>query len=212
MDELAVAIPPEAEAMQQEVTGIEARAQDLAVTDEQSLAVAGDMLGYVAGVRKRIEALRTSLVKPLNDHVKRINDLFRGYAAPLDRADATLRAKVSAYRAEQERIRREEAERLRKLAEKEQARLERQAAKKGVPAPPPIPVPTPPAPPKTVAGEYGSMTARKEWRFDIVDEAQVPRQYLVVDEARIRAAIRAGIREIPGVRIYQVEIVSVRGR
>ena len=212
MDELAVAIPPEAEAMQQEATGIEASAQDLAVTDEQSLAVAGDMLGYVAGVRKRIEALRTSLVKPLNDHVRRINDLFKGYSAPLDRADAALRAKITAYHAEQERLRREEAERLRKLAEKEQARLERAAAKKGIPAPPPIPVPTPAAVPKTMTGEYGSMTTRKEWRFDITDEAQVPRQYLVVDEARIRAAIRAGIREIPGVRIYQVEIVSVRGR
>lgn len=48
------------------------------------------------------------------------------------------------------------------------------------------------------------------WVFDVVDANAVPREYLVVDEKKIRAAVRAGAREIPGVKIYQDVKVSIR--
>ena len=39
------------------------------------------------------------------------------------------------------------------------------------------------------------------------DETKVPRQYLALDSTRINAAIKAGIREIPGLKIFQKESV-----
>jgi hypothetical protein len=54
-------------------------------------------------------------------------------------------------------------------------------------------------PPK-VAG----VSTREVWKFDITDASQIPREYLVVDEARIRKVVQAlkGDARIPGVRIY----------
>lgn len=54
-------------------------------------------------------------------------------------------------------------------------------------------------PPK-VAG----VTMREVWKFEITDTAQVPREFLVVDETRIRKVVQAlkGDAKIPGVRVY----------
>lgn len=50
----------------------------------------------------------------------------------------------------------------------------------------------------------------KRWTFEITDTAQVPREFLQVDEKKIREAIAAGERSIAGVRIYQDESISLR--
>jgi DNA polymerase III alpha subunit (gram-positive type) len=54
-------------------------------------------------------------------------------------------------------------------------------------------------PPK-VAG----VSTREVWKFDITDASQIPREYLVVDEARIRKVVQAlkGDAKIAGVRVY----------
>lgn len=45
---------------------------------------------------------------------------------------------------------------------------------------------------------------REVWKFEVTDPAQVPRQYLAVDEAKVRKVVQAlkGDAEIPGVRIW----------
>jgi hypothetical protein len=66
-----------------------------------------------------------------------------------------------------------------------------------------IPVPVTPEPAKAVHTETGSLSFRKSWAFTVTDPAQVPREYLVVDEPLIRAAVKRGERNIPGVNIYE---------
>jgi hypothetical protein len=50
----------------------------------------------------------------------------------------------------------------------------------------------------------------KRWTFEVTDATAVPREYLVVDETKIRQAITGGERLIPGVRIYQTESLTLR--
>lgn len=50
----------------------------------------------------------------------------------------------------------------------------------------------------------------KTWTYEILNEQVIPREYLVVDTAAITAAIRQGIREIPGVKIFQKEGLTIR--
>lgn len=50
----------------------------------------------------------------------------------------------------------------------------------------------------------------KRWTFDITDQNAIPREYLQVNETAIREAIKAGVREIPGLKIYQSESISIR--
>ena len=55
------------------------------------------------------------------------------------------------------------------------------------------------------AGEGGAVARLKSfWTYEVVDIAQVPREWLTVDDRKLRAAIRGddGLRDIPGLRIY----------
>lgn len=198
--------------LKQDAAAIEVAAREIEVVDETGLSRASDILGWIAKTKKAMEERRKFLVGPLQDQVKRINDWFKSLAAPLDTADALLRQKVLAYRQEQERKRRKEEERLRKLAEAEQKKLAKQAAKTGAPLPPPIPIPVMPAQPKTTQSTLADVTTKTVWDFEIVDEAKLPRQYLMPNEKAIRAAVKSGIRSIPGIRIFQTEQLAVKAR
>jgi hypothetical protein len=50
----------------------------------------------------------------------------------------------------------------------------------------------------------------KTWTFEIIDSTLVPRQYMEINESLIRKAVLAGTRDIPGVKIYQKESLSIR--
>jgi hypothetical protein len=50
----------------------------------------------------------------------------------------------------------------------------------------------------------------KSWTFEITNAAAVPREYLIVDSVKIREAMRSGVRDIPGVRFFQEDGLSIR--
>lgn len=62
--------------------------------------------------------------------------------------------------------------------------------------------------PSLGSGKKNGLT--KRWVFEITDASQVPSAYLVVDEKKVREAVNAGTRSIPGIRIYQDESISLR--
>ncbi|NCD40580.1 MAG: hypothetical protein EOL88_00660 [Bacteroidia bacterium] len=62
---------------------------------------------------------------------------------------------------------------------------------------------------KSVHSDNGSLKMRKQWNFKVVEPQQVPKKYLVIDEKLIRADIRAGVRNIKGIDIFEEEIVGV---
>ena len=128
------------------------------------------------------------------------------------RLEAAERERV---RVENERLRREaEERRLAEAVAAEQAG-DLDTAEKLVSAPVaaptvverPVFVPPAPSPPKVSGLSY-----REEWTFEITDESQIPREYLVVDEAKIRAHVRS-MREksnIPGVHAFKRSVPTVR--
>ena len=195
-----------------EITIIEIKANEIVINNNDSLNTAVDYLSHIANTKKRIEDTRKTMVKPINDGLKAINEWFKRFSVPLEKADKTLRNKILTYRREQERLRREEEERLRKLQEKEQKRLEKQAQKKGAPPPPPVVMPSVELQAKTVRGQMGSVSAKKVWDFEIIDVDRIPREFMIPNEKAIRAAVKAGVRSISGVRIFQREDLSVRAK
>lgn len=48
------------------------------------------------------------------------------------------------------------------------------------------------------------------WTFEVVDRNQVPNGYWIINEGAIKADIAQGVREIPGVRIYEETITTFR--
>jgi len=49
----------------------------------------------------------------------------------------------------------------------------------------------------------GKISTQKHWTFEITDISAVPIQYMQVNDVSERKAIRDGVREIAGIRIFQ---------
>jgi hypothetical protein len=49
-----------------------------------------------------------------------------------------------------------------------------------------------------------------KWTFEITDPNQVPNGYWIIDEGAIKADIANGVREIPGIRIYEEAVTTFR--
>ena len=94
----------------------------------------------------------------------------------------------------------------------------RKAAEKGEPAAPMEPEVTAPvvvAPVVPVQKVFRSETGssvhlRKDWVWDVWDISLIPGKYLVVDKVAVNQAIKSGIREIPGIRIYETESAIIK--
>ena len=56
------------------------------------------------------------------------------------------------------------------------------------------------------------IATRKMWKFEIVNEAIIPRAYLKIDESKIRSVVTAmkDQANIPGVRVYAEDIIAAR--
>src|SRR5687767_14087398 len=83
--------------------GLRLRATRLAVVDSpEAEKEAADFFAAVRTKQKDLDNARTRLVKPLNDHVKMINDEFKRTAAPLVEAEATVKKGLVEWRNSQE--------------------------------------------------------------------------------------------------------------
>lgn len=188
----------------------------LVVESQPDMAEGTDLLAQIKKTLKRSEEARDVLVRPLNDHVKMINAQFKTVTAPLADAERMIRQKMLTYAAALEKERQEEAERVRR-AEQERA-LEAaaalEAAGKIVEAEVTLSFAaeakaevTRVEPTTTDAGNTTSI--RKIWKHEVTDFGAVPDAFKIADDVKIREAVRAGTREIPGVRIYQEDSLAI---
>jgi len=67
--------------------------------------------------------------------------------------------------------------------------------------------------PTRIRGDYGATAyVSRTWAFEVIDLGQVPREYVSLDVAAVREAINKDrARNIPGLRIFPVESLRVRG-
>lgn len=191
-----------------------AEADSITITDEASAEKAVEIASRAKKAAKNLEAARKAFVADPNNYVKEVNGLTKYYAEKLAAVERGIGAKHAVYQraveAERRRLEeeaRKEAERLRKAAEEEARKAAEEAKANGEepPAPPQVEITTP-AVPKTdnvVRSQAGTAHVRQDWKFEIKNAAAVPREYLMVDERAIREAVKNGVREIPGVRVYQ---------
>ena len=63
---------------------------------------------------------------------------------------------------------------------------------------------------KTTIDGMGSASVEMIWTFSIVEPSKIPHEYLIPDTKKIAAAVKAGTRDIPGIKIFQEPDVNVR--
>jgi hypothetical protein len=172
---------------------------------------AGEDLKRIKAAKDRLEKLRKSMTQPLDAAKKAIMDFFRGPEAQLEDAERRIKRAMIAYQDEQERIWREEQRRAEEAARKERERLAAQAQKAAASGKvekaadleqraAAVVAPVIHREPPKVTG----VATREVWKFEVTDPAAVPREYLMVDEKKLGAVVRAmkGDTNIPGVRVW----------
>lgn len=191
------------------------------ITDTGSLALASEFLRSIKEYRRLvgdafdgiIETQRTALDEARHQKAK--------YEEPATQAETCVKRKIGTYHAEEEKKAREEAERqraeARRAAEEETLKRAQEAEESGfdeavdsILSEPVKPVPVIPV--RQAVPKTAGVSVRTTWQYTIVDRDALPREYLMPDEKKIGAMVRAmkGETKIPGVQVFDEKVVSAR--
>lgn len=197
------------------------------ITDDETQGKVGDLIKMMGACIKKTEVARVSEKEPFLQAGREVDGFFKGVTDPLEKGKRNLESRVTTYlraKADEERRRREEEEaRAREEADRlaaqaattkqldaaiEAETVAREASKAAE---------AKPAEMARTRGELGSVsTLRTSWEFEVIDYADVPldvlRPYIARSdiEKAIRGAVRSGIRELKGVRIFEQSTAVVR--
>lgn len=204
------------DAIIEQATGVTAQALLLSVTDVKTQQAATDLLVLLKSVEKKAEAEEKRLVEPLQTQTKAIQALFKPGFKRLEGAEAHLRQQLTSFiDAERERAEAERIESMKKAdaaAKKGDNKKALALATEAVNNSGPGRVMAASA---SVVREStltrSQVTTRSTWTFEVKVPLEVPREYLCVDEKAVRAAVKAGIRDIAGIRIYEETGLVVGG-
>lgn len=191
------------------------------VGDDETAGKVADLIRMIAAAAKASEAARVAAKEPHLEAGRAVDGWFKKITDPLTKAKAAVQAPLDAYlrgKADAERRRRdEEAKALAEAAAREAATMQTTAqmdaaiAIEEKAAEARDAAQAKPAEMARTRGDFGSVaTLRATWKHEITDETKVPREYLMVNDAAIKAAIKAKVRSIPGIRIYEDQSVMVR--
>lgn len=198
-------IDTEVMAFYNEATKLQEYAQARVITTAEDLKPATDDLSIIARVKRALEEKRREYVKPLQDHVKIVNDAFKSLMQPIETADQITRTKILAFQATQELKRREQEEinRLRLEAAQKEMELKGEITE-SVQL-----VEVSPEAPKKVQTEMGTTTTFKVRKWEIIDFSLVPDDLKVIDAGKVTKLVKAGIGSITGIRIWEEDSLRV---
>lgn len=187
------------------------RAQDLIIATAADYKVACDLVKGIAELKKMIGDDFKDSKSAAHKAWKTICDQEKKHLDAIAEPDRLLRNKISEYTTEQERVRRQQEEIERQKAQKvaEETRLQEaiKAERQGrtteevnqILDKPVMPAPV--VVPKAMVPKVEGVSMVDTWEFEIADVNLIPREYLSVDESKIRKVVGAlkGQTNIPGV-------------
>ncbi len=156
---------------------------------------AGTVLQMVKTRFKQLEEARKIAVQPLNKLVSETNAKFRPAQDRLEGIEATLKKMMGAFALKQ----REEQQQLLLASQKAAVAQVPDAALAFLQKAN-----------ETVVPSKAGISVRKVWKWELIDDTKVPETFKSVDPKKLDAAVKAGIRDIPGVRVFEDSAVTVR--
>lgn len=158
-----------------------------------NIELVGTILVDVKKKYNELDGRMKTITKPMREAEKSVRDLFRPALSALAEAESMLKQKIAdAQRAQW-------AANSMAQAQAQAALAQGDVRGAALAAHTLAPITTP-----------QGVSVIDTWDYRIVDAQAVPRVYCSPDEGLIKAAIKAGIRDIPGVIISQGQQVRVR--
>lgn len=218
-------IPKETMALAEQAEKYAMTLTNYKITTAEQMAPAGVLLQEIKTKINLLDETRKTMTRPLDESKNRIMSFFKKPILLLQEAENAVKKAMLVYQQEQELKRQAEEKKLREAAAKEEAKqkaalakkaeaarakgneekaaeLEQKAAEVFVPAP-------------VLAKEevkVDGVSTRTVWTYEITDVNSIPRDYMIPDEKKIGAMVKAsgGTLRIPGIRIYQEQIIAAR--
>jgi len=203
-------LPPSIKPLQEELeqykpklAELEKQAKELKVKDQETLQLSIDGAATAKGMIKALNGRKEVFTGPHREYINQVNNAVKFFTEAFKRIADEYSEKGGEYQYQIELAESRQRKAIDAANKKLQEDLNKQAEKDGVKAPVVTPVKVPPR--ETVIHTAGghSQHLRKEWKGEIEDPEKVPREYCIPDQKLINQAIRMGVREIPGVKIFE---------
>lgn len=228
------------ESYQQEVSGASVmmiiESKKIAISSQEDAEKAADFLGKAKKIVGNIDAKRKEFTKPLNDHVKLINENFKQMKKPFERAIDVVSRKVISYQQELEAKAAEENAKLEEAEASDSGVSDSEAPHSGdseaenetLPAASLLPKEEekkkPSAVQRNFSGASSSMHTRTTLDFELVDISKIPREFLCLDVSAVKLKMKelqksgesfvdkktGEVFEIPGIKFLEKKSLSVR--
>lgn len=187
---------------QQAAEALALPALDPILVDEDAEAYS-ERAKALKGVMAMVEKARKGEKDQILKDGRTVDDHFKKLAKPLEDACNAVVAALNAW------------QRKKLEAEREaQRRAEEEARKAATPfdEEPPPPAPAPQVAARVVSSATGRVQASVStvWKYELVSLKDVPREYLQLNDAAVKLAVGSGVREIPGIRIYEDVRTAIR--
>jgi len=202
---------------------IKAEALKIQVNNDASKIEATDLGSRIHKLIKQIDEKADGIIKDPKQYVSEVNNIRKQVKKALEEAKEYLREELKQHKAREDLANRKQEELIRKKNEELQKELDEEAKKSGIEAPKVGPVRLP-GKDNITRTESGSSHGRGQWKYEVLDITQVPRNYLKqeVDPRYINIEIKHGLRDevdkdgnliklaIPGIRIFWDETIAFR--
>jgi hypothetical protein len=194
------------------VESMKGEATALVVEDPTGEGRGAEMTAQVKRLKKMIEQKQGDIIKEASEFVRSVQGFTLPFRKDLEAIEAEIKSKLSAYAYKKEMKRREDEAAARKAIEEAQKKINAQAKKAHIE---PVQLPTPVVPQQSapVRTESGTTSYISQWAYEVEDVSKIPARYLIADptnKAAVNESIRAGIREIPGLRIFEKMVPRTR--
>lgn len=201
------------------------KAKEIKIVSAEDFALASENLARCRQDRKAIQAAEQRYTAPFNTYIKIIRSAFHDVLEKFAAAEDIMDAKIMRFR-ENERLRiAEENLRLEREAHERAEEKKKAATEMGFDVdgakPEPTAIPHVPDPPRAIETRAGTVEFAEYWTWEVEDFGKFLRWVLEDLEARnfyievahgpVTADVKQrGVREIPGIRIYQTAGTRVK--
>jgi hypothetical protein len=177
---------------------VEACGRIPAIDNEDVAGKATTFMGQIGAALKRCKEGKTEARKPLTEDAATIKDFFDDLERRLKRAQDHVREPLTAFQ-------------LKKDQEAREAREKQQEAARAGQEPERDEFGLPPITDSATRDDLGQTTTiSTTWHYELEALELVPREFLQLDPGKVNRAVKAGAREIPGIRIFDKQQAVTR--
>ena len=191
------------------------------IADDATAGKVADFVKQIMDCGKDAKAGHKTEKEPHLNAGRAVDGFFNAIIGKLDEVKRLIEARETKYRSAKAEKARCEAEKLAKLEREEAERLAAAAtteqdldtamAHEAAANEAAAIAAAKPADLSRIRSEHGTVSGlRSNWTFEVKDFAAVPDQFKMLNEPAVRAMIRAGTRDIPGLRVYEEQKIARR--